>query len=57
MYHFPDNSVFESELTEASYDDGRRFNQNDDPTEWYVLKDDGRLEIRNARGIIRTLVP
>lgn len=56
-YHFPDDSVFESELTEVPHDEGRRFNQNDDPTEWYVLKDDGRLEIRNARGIIRTLEP
>lgn len=57
VYRFPDDSVFESQLTEVSYNDGRRFNQDNDPTEWYILKDSGRLEIRNARGIIRTLAP
>ncbi len=55
--YFADGSVLESNLVEKKEPGGRRFIQIDDPTEWYVLNDDGYLDAVNERGVFNTFPP
>lgn len=56
--YFSDNSVLESELVEKKEAGGRRFNQVGDPTEWYVLRDDGYLDaVSSLSGVFNTFPP
>jgi hypothetical protein len=56
--YFSDGSVLESKLVETEEAGGRRFNQVDDPTEWYVLRDDGHLDaVSSLSGVFNTFPP
>lgn len=56
--YFSDGSVLESKLVETEEAGGRRFNQVDDPTEWYVLKGDGYLDaVSTLSGVFNTFPP